>query len=311
MSEHLYANTALWEVPALSIPGKTVRFKMEAFQPCGSFKLRGMECACRDALANGATRFLSSSGGNAGLAVAYVGNALHVPVTVVLPKTTADATVEKLRGLNAEVVIHGDAWDEAHAYCLAHSGSDAAVAYIPPFDHPKLWEGHATIVDELAEQCAGEPDLIIVSVGGGGLLCGIMEGLKRNHWEHTHVLAVETVGADSLNCACEAGHLVTLDGIRSVAKSLGAKRVSETALAYARTERVTPLRVEDARAVAACLRFADEARVVVEPACGATLAAVLDQMEALAPYETIVAVVCGGANVDLRTLNQWKETFGL
>lgn len=204
---HLYTYTSLLEIPALSIPGKQVRFKMEAQQPCGSFKLRGMECACRDALEHGAKKFLSSSGGNAGLAVAYVGNALNIPVTVVLPKTTAAATVDKLHGLNAEVIIHGDAWDEAHAYCLEHSGNAQTIAYIPPFDHPKLWEGHATLVDELKEQMAEEPDLMIVSVGGGGLMNGVVEGLKRNGWEHTHVLAVETEGADSLNRAFEAGHL--------------------------------------------------------------------------------------------------------
>ena len=309
--KQLYVQTALIEIPAFNIPRKTLRFKMEASQPCGSFKLRGVECACRDALNHGAAKFLSSSGGNAGLAVAYVGNQLQVPVTVVLPKTTANETAEKLRGLNAEVIIHGDAWDEAHLYCLDYCKTDASIAYSPPFEHPKLWEGHATIVDELVEQCEREPDLIIASVGGGGLMCGIMEGLKRNHWEHTHVLAVETIGADSLNCAFDAGHLVTLDRIYSVAKSLGAKCVSPTALAYAQTSRVTPFRVEDARAVAACIRFANEARVIVEPACGAPLAPVLDQRDVLKPYQNIGAGVCGGSNVNLDILNQWKADFSL
>ena len=142
-------------------------------------------------------------------------------------------------------------------------------------------------------------------------MCGIMEGLKRNHWEHTHVLAVETVGADSLNCAFEAGKLVTLPRIDSVAKSLGAKCVAEKTLQWAQTDRVTPFRVEDVQAVNACLRFADEARVLVEPACGATLAPVLDGMDVLEPYHSIVAVVCGGANVNLNMLQNWKEKYSL
>ena len=276
MQQHFYVKTPLIEIPAFSLPGKDVRFKMEAYQPSGSFKLRGMEYACRDAVKRGATKFLSSSGGNAGLAVAYAGKQLGLPTTVVLPSTTAKETINKLHGLGAEVRIEGDVWDTAHAWCLTQSAGDPTVAYIPPFDHPKLWEGHGTIVDELAEQLSDEPDLIIVSVGGGGLMCGIMEGLKRNHWERTHVLAMETVGADSLNCAFEAGKLVTLPGIDSVAKSLGAKCVAEKTLQWAQTDRVTPFRVEDVQAVNACLRFADEARVLVEPACGATLAPVLD-----------------------------------
>ena len=120
---------------------------MEANQPCGSFKLRGMQVACRDAIENGATKFLASSGGNAGLVVAYVGYNWNVPTTVVLPDTTPENVI----------------------------------------DHPKLWEGHSTIVDDLVWQCPEKPDSIVLSVGGGGMMNGVVEGLVRNGWRNTGI----------------------------------------------------------------------------------------------------------------------------
>jgi L-serine/L-threonine ammonia-lyase len=310
-NEKLYIETPLYRTPGFSIEGKDLSFKMEAYQPTGSFKIRGVEYACRDALAKGATALLSSSGGNAGLAVAYAGYRLSVPVTVVLPTTSAAETISKLESLNSEVIIAGDVWDESHEYCLELCEKRSDIAYIPPFDHPKLWEGHATMIDELAVQCDKQPDLIVVSVGGGGLLCGVIEGLVRNGWQDTAVIAAETIGADSLYQSWLAGHAITLDSIDSVATCLGAKRVADKALENVKKYNVTPFVVEDARAVSACLRFADETRVLVEPACGATLAVVLDKLDVLAPYKNIVAIACGGANVSLGLLERWKAMFDL
>ena len=94
--------------------------------------------------------------------------------------------------------------------------------YISPFDDPLIWEGHGTIIDELKEDLKGvKPSLIICSVGGGGLMLGILNGLKRNGWENVPVLAMETKGADSLNASVKAGTIVKLDSIKSIAKSLG------------------------------------------------------------------------------------------
>jgi threonine dehydratase len=98
-------------------------------------------------------------------------------------------------------------------------------AMLHPFDDPLLWEGHATLVDEIVR--SGEkPEAIVVSVGGGGLLSGVVEGLRRHDWTNVPVVAVETVGADSLARSLEGGHLVTLDAITSIATSLGAKQVA-------------------------------------------------------------------------------------
>jgi len=298
----LYVKTPLID---LSLRDQTVHCKMEAYQPSGSFKLRGIENLMRHALMEGGERFVSSSGGNAGLSAAYAGRKLGVPVTVVVPETTPPFIVDKLEEEGARAIVHGESWNEAHTYAL--SLVDEKSSYVPPFDHPKLWEGHASIVDELKEQCAGKPDLIILSVGGGGLLCGVVEGLRRNGWEDTRILAVETKGAASLYKSVQAGRLVTLNAIESVATSLGAKRVAHKALDYALSYNVTPYLVTDEAAMRSCAQFADASRTLVEPACGASLSVLYDEPRITEAYHNIVVIVCGGAIVNLDKITAWGK----
>jgi L-serine/L-threonine ammonia-lyase len=307
LHKQLYVQTPLIEETRPVFPRKQISYKMEAFQPSGSFKLRGIELACRRALDKGAKKLLSSSGGNAGLAVAYVGSQWSVPVTVVLPESTPSSVADELKRLGSKVIIHGRAWDESNAYCLNLLKEDNRWAYIPPFDHPDLWEGHGSMVDELKEQCRSQPDCIILSVGGGGLMNGVVEGLKRNGWTDTAILAVETVGADSLYQSVQAGHIVTLDDITSVAKSLGAKRVADKTFENVQNYRILPHLVADREAEQACVRFADEHRVLVEPACGASLSPVYAKDPILEPYKNIVVIVCGGSKVDLAALDAWRN----
>ena len=286
--------------------GKTVCCKMEAYQPSGSFKLRGIENLMRCAISEGAEKFVSSSGGNAGLSAAYAGRKLAAKVTVVVPETTPSFIVKRLEGEGARAIVHGESWDESHTYALSLMERENA-AYVPPFDHPKLWEGHATIVDELKEQCGVQPDLIVLSVGGGGLLCGVVEGLARNGWEDTPILAVETEGAASLYKSVEADTLITLDKIDSIATSLGAKRVAQQALAYAKEYNVIPYLVTDEAAMRSCARFADASRTLVEPACGASLSVLYDDPRITDTYRNIVVIVCGGAIVNLKKITEWRN----
>ena len=77
------------------------------------------------------------------------------------------------------VEVHGDNWNAADALARKLVEEDPSAAYIPPYDHPLLWNGHSTLIDELVEACPVRPAAIVASVGGGGLLCGIYEGLLR------------------------------------------------------------------------------------------------------------------------------------
>lgn len=300
--------TPVWESRVMSeILGRPVFLKMEAFQPSGSFKARGMGAVCRDEAAKGIGRVICASGGNAGYAVACAGSRLGLAVTIVVPTATAARSRELILAEGAELVVWGDGWDEAHEYALELVAQGQG-AYVHPFDDPRVWAGHATMAEELAE--AGvRPGKIVVSVGGGGLLCGLAEGLDRLGWTDVGIVAAETEGAASFAAALEAGRLVTLERISSIATTLGARTVTEKALEWAGKLPISSYVMSDAAAVAACVRFANEHRVLVEPACGAALAAVYGAAEGLrdGSERPVVVIVCGGVGVNLGMLEKWQR----
>jgi L-serine/L-threonine ammonia-lyase len=289
-------------LPLQARVGHPVWLKMESAQPSASFKLRGMGLACERAVARGASRLVSSSGGNAGYAVAWAGRTLGVPVTVVVPETTGRRMRGLIEATGAEVRVAGTVWDQAHAAATALAQAEGG-ALLHPFDHPDIWEGHASLVAEVAD--AGvEPACVVVSVGGGGLLAGVLQGMATAGWHEVPVLAVETEGADSFASARRAGRPVTLEAITSLALTLGARRVCDGVLALADGHPVRPVVVSDAAAVRACAHFLDDHRTLVEPSCGAALSAVYDVHPALAPGPVLV-VVCGGAGVTRGQLDGW------
>ncbi|MBS1155485.1 MAG: Pyridoxal-5-phosphate-dependent protein beta subunit [Proteobacteria bacterium] len=302
----LHIQTPLFESRSLSAAARrSVWLKLEALQPSGSFKLRGMGHACETYLALGAQRFVSSSGGNAGLAVAYAGRRLGVPVTVVVPETTTERAKELLHQENAEVVVHGASWQEANAYAQSLLGSSDA--FLHPFDDPLLWRGHASMMDEVA-QAGLKPDVILLSVGGGGLLCGVVEGMHRNGWQNIPVLAVETEGTASFNAAIKAGQVVELERISGVATSLGAKRICDRAWQWSQTYPIQSIVISDSSALDACERFLADHRILVEPACGASLALACENHPALEPYQNVLVIVCGGATASIDQIRNWAKS---
>ncbi len=299
----LHVITPLLESDAYSRPGQRVWLKMEALQPTGSFKLRGVGHACEVLAARGARRLLSSSGGNAGLAVAYAGRRLGLPVTVVVPETTLDRPKALIGRQGAEVVVSGRSWTEANEHLSSLRQPTDAVVH--PFDDPLLWDGHASMIDEVAAQ-GPKPDAVVLAVGGGGLMCGVLQGLAAHGWHDVPVVAVETEGAASLAAAVAAGRPVPLAAITSIATSLGARQVSDRAYAWTREHPVHSVVVTDAEAVRACLDFADDHRVIVEPACGAALAvAVQRPLPVLREAEDLLVVVCGGVGATHAQLVSW------
>lgn len=299
----LHIHTPLIESAPLSrAAGTAVWLKLEALQPPGSFKIRGIGAACTHYAQQGARRFVSSSGGNAGLAVAYAGRHLGLPVSVVVPATTSERAKELLRHEGAEVIVHGASWQEANA--LAQSMLTESDAFLHPFDNPLLWSGHASMIDEVAASGI-KPDAVLLSVGGGGLLAGVMEGLERNGWGDVAVVAAETHGAASLHAAMQAGQRVELAAITSIATSLGARQVCAKAFELSQSGKVHSVLVSDKQAVAACNRFLDDHRLLVEPACGAALAVAYDQAPVLTPFQKVLIIVCGGATATADNLRHW------
>lgn len=303
----LHIETPLLESRPLSLRcNKNVWLKMEAMQPSGSFKIRGIGLACQEYAKRGAQRFISSSGGNAGIAVAYAGRQLQIPVTVVVPETTSTHAKNLIEQQDAKVIVHGQSWAEANA--LAHSMLAQQDAFLHPFDDALLWRGHASMIDEVANS-AMKPEAIVLSVGGGGLFCGVVEGLRRQGWEDVPVFAVETTGADSLAQSLAAGRRLELPAITSIATSLGARQISEQAWQSATLHQTKSIVVSDRVAVAACQRFLDDHRILVEPACGASLALLYECHAALQAFDTLLVIVCGGVTMTLTQLQTWSKQF--
>jgi L-serine/L-threonine ammonia-lyase len=305
----LYIQTPVYTNPEIDAAlGKTIYLKMECYQPVGSFKARGIGALCQELVAAGKGHLVSSSGGNAGYAAAYAGRQLGVPVTVVVPESTSEMARRRIESEGADLIVRGAAWDEANV-CAQRLAEEVNGAFIPPFDHPTIWRGNATLVDEAARQCP-KPDAVVLSVGGGGLLCGVVEGMHRNGWADVPVLAVETSGAESLAASLAQGEPVTLPAITSIASTLGARRVTDRALEWAREHPIVPHVVSDRDAVNACLWFADRQRVVVEPACGASLSLLVEpHRHILDQYQSVLVIVCGGAGVTIGQLLRWRETL--
>ena len=303
----LHIATPLLRSPSLSrAAGRDVWLKIESVQPSGSFKMRGVGHACEARAKSGATRFMASSGGNAGLAVAHCGRLLGLAVTVVVPTSTGERAKALIAEQGAEVVVHGASWAEADAHLRGLVVP--ADAYVHPFDDPLLWTGHATMIDEIA--AAGvRPDVVVCSVGGGGLMCGVIEGLRRNGWDDVPVVAVETRGADSLAHALAAGARIALPAITSIATSLGARQVAQQAFDEARRHEVRNVVVSDARAVDGCLAIDRAHGLVVEPACGASMAPVLADDAALGDAKTVVVIACGGVSATREQLLAWKDSL--
>ena len=307
-SPALHLDTPLFQSTAdYSASGKPLWLKLDALQPSGSFKLRGVGRLCQQEVENGAREIFCASGGNAGIAAAYAGRALGVPVTIVVPETTSEEVRQSIRKTGAVVRVHGSAFDEANAHAVKLAEEHKA-AYVHPFDHPLLWEGHGTLIDEVVAKGA-RFDCVVTSVGGGGLLAGIVEGLRRNSLSHLPVIAVETEGAASFTASLKAGERILLPAITSIAHSLGAKQVAGHVFDLPRHHPIESVTVSDAEAVAACLKFADAYRILVEPACGAALAVADVHAGLLARFENPLIEICGGIGVSLGKLEAWRRQF--
>lgn len=301
----LHSHTPLLEsLPLNKLTGKNIYLKMDALQPPGSYKIRGSGRICSYYAEEGAKKFVCTSGGNAGLAAAYAGRKLGIPVTVVVPKSSNIWIRDKLKLEGAEVIIHGENWHEADPL-TQKMAEEENTFYIPSFDHPLLWEGIASIMYEVSADGV-KPDVVLLCVGGGGLLCGVVRGLQDLGWRDIPVITAETEGAASFAKSVASGSLVTLDKIDTVATSLGASRVAEQALKLVDEHPIYPQVVTDTQAIHACKAFADDHRILVEPACGATLSLLYSQLPILDQYENILAIVCGGAGVNLEIVNSWS-----
>ncbi|KAK4703954.1 mRNA m6A methyltransferase catalytic subunit, partial [Phenoliferia sp. Uapishka_3] len=276
-----------------------------------------------------------SSGGNAGLACAHAAMALGLRCTIFVPLATKPWIVSRIEGYGAEVVKGGAHWFEADQGARKMVDEQKEAAYVPPFDHELVVEGNATIMpeimDQLREQKAAPLAAVIASVGGGGLLAGILSGMQESDI-NVPVLACETSGAASFLLSHRASFATSLPrskverlpGITSIATTLGATAVSESVidLLVAHPAGVVSVVMEDERTLPAIRQFTDDHAFFVEPACAVTLAPIYDPsiLRAAVPQASfstpgeippkdapaVVVVVCGGSTVTLEQFLRWE-----
>jgi L-serine/L-threonine ammonia-lyase len=239
------------------------------------------------------------------------------PATVVVPSSAKPAMLEKLRAAGATAVIqYGSNIAESQAYieCVLLP-QDPGGVFVPPFDHPDIWEGNATVMREIAEDLGGAPDVVACSVGGGGLLNGICKSLDERGWgEKVEVVATETAGADSLSQALLAGEVVTLPRITSAATSLGCVKVSQKTFEYAQRLNVSNLVLDDAEAMKGCCLLFEHEGLLTELTVGVNvplcfdglLQQVLGHRKILTSSSKVVIIVCGGSDISLEMLADWR-----
>ncbi|KAN0033280.1 hypothetical protein ACTA71_002704 [Dictyostelium dimigraforme] len=321
----LHINSPMLESLALSKIFKEenskVWMKVDALQPSGSFKIRGIGLLCNNLISNKDLKdvhFICSSGGNAGKSVAYAGRKLNVKTTIVLPNTIPEATIEKIKDEGANVIVHGTIWDEANTFALELAEKEGCSdCYIHPFDHPLLWEGHSTMIDEIYQDVQNgiceKPDVILFSVGGGGMLIGILQGLERYGWNDIPIITVETIGSHCFWKSYQEKQLIKLEvsEVTSVIKTLSTRSVCPEAWEISKRFNIKPVLVTDRDAVEACLKFVDHERILVEPSCGATLAVLYKKLPTLLDLnpKNILTIVCGGNGTSISQLNDLLITL--
>jgi len=270
--------------------------KLESMQPMGAFKLRGAYNAI-SRLPQAARRqgVITYSSGNHGQAVAYAAQLLGVRAVVVMPETAPAVKVAGVKKWGGEVLFAGRTSDDRQRKAEEIAGREG-LAIVPPFDHPDIVAGQATVGLEIAEQL---PDArtVVVPVGGAGLIAGVVTGLAAAGSRAT-VWGVEPSGAPKLKRSLEAGRPVRLDRTASLADGLITLSVGAIPFAQLAAQRDRlggVVLVEDDALREAVLFLWRECRLTVEPSGAATTAAV--RSGAIQPVPPTVLVVSGG-NVD-------------
>ncbi len=270
--------------------------KLENLQAIGAFKLRGAYNAIRK-LPEAARRrgVITYSSGNHGQAVAYAAQRVGVRAVIVMPETAPAIKVAGVRKWGGEVVLAGRTSEDRHRAAQAIAAREG-LAVVPPFDHPDVVAGQATVGLEIAEEL---PDVqtVVVPVGGGGLISGVVVGLAAAG-SRAAVWGVEPEGAPKLQRSLAAGRPTRLERTESIADGLITLTVGDVPFAHLveHRARVGGVALVDDESLREAVHFLwRECRLAVEPSGAATTAAL--RSRALQPRAPTVLVVSGG-NVD-------------
>jgi threonine dehydratase len=288
-----------------SLLGARAYLKVECLQKTGSFKPRGafnkmlsLEQAER------VRGVVAVSGGNHAQGVAYAARELGISAVIAMPQSTPANYLDATRGYGAEVALMPDI---KAAFAEAQRLQGQGRVMIHPFDDPLVAAGQGTIGLEILEDLP-EVTRAYVSIGGGGLISGVATAL-RSIKPDVRVIGVETHGADAMAQSLAADRLVELPAITSIARTLGAPKVSDFTLRHVRELVEEVVVVDDAATMAALVLILERTKYLTEPAAACCLAAAQRHKDRFRADEAIVLLLCGG-NLSASDLCQFRQRFG-
>ncbi len=252
------------------LPDADVTVKLELFQQAGSFKARGAYLGIAGLSAEQRKAgVVAASGGNHALAVSWAAKAAGVSAHICMPRATDPARVALSEAMGAQVSLHDDM---AAAFAEMERIAGEGATLMHPFEAPHMVLGAAACGAEFLAQ-APDLDTLVVPVGGGGLIAGMALAFKLIQPEG-QVIGVEPVGADSTSQSLAQGKPIVLERVATIADSLGApKSLPMTfGLAQAHVDRMVQITDDEMRH--GMRDYADVLRIMAEPACAASLAAI-------------------------------------
>ncbi len=269
--------------------------KLECLQVSGSFKIRGavnrVKTLAPEQIANG---LVAASGGNHGLATAYMARQSGVSATIFLPTNASPIKEQKLKKWGADVRYAGSVWDEAHEAAQSFARERGAF-YMHPFADDAIVSGQGTVAVEMLEQVP-DVDLYIVAIGGGGLITGMSQMIKAAN-PKARIIGVEPVGSPTLHASFGAGKVVRLPQITTRVATMACGRTDESIYEIARqhVDDIVLIEDEDMQRAAELLWF--EFGIAADLSGAASLAALMSGVVKAQKGERIAGLVCG-AGVD-------------
>ena len=290
--------TPLIHSPYLSkLCGNHVYLKPENMQVTGAYKIRGAYFKISTLSPEEKERgLITASAGNHAQGVAYAARAAGVAATIVMPTTTPLVKVNNTKDYGAEVILHGEVFDDA-AQLAAQLAEEKGLTYVHPFNDLTLATGQGTIAYEIFQDLP-DVDIILVPIGGGGLAAGVSTLAKLLN-PHVEVIGVEPTGAASMKASLEAGHVVTIPSATTIADGVAVKTPGDLVFPYIQKNVDRVLTIEDGVLVEAFLVMTERHKMVVENSGLLTVAA-LRHLDCQG--KNVVSVLSGG-NMDVITMS--------
>ncbi len=286
--------------------GCSVFLKLECLQRTGSFKPRGAFNKLLTLNAEERARgVVGVSGGNHAQGLAFAARELGVRAVICMPRTTPANYLDATRGYGAEIRLCENIQE---AFAEGRRLVDSGWTSVHPFDDPLIAAGQGTVGLEILEDLP-TVSKVFVSIGGGGLITGVATALKRTN-AAIQVVGVETHGADAMAKSLAENRLVELPAITSIARTLGAPRVSDFTLRHVQELVETVEVVDDDASFAALVFLLERTKILTEPAASCVLAAARRWRDRFRPSDQVVLLLCGG-NVALADICRWRQEFSV